>query len=152
MRRFVALSGGLSEAKVADEARMLKMPPMSYAIYILRCSDGTYYTGLTKDLEARLHEHRIGARFDSYTYGRRPVELVWSEVVESYQDAFQWEHRIKGWSRAKKEALIRGDIEGIHQLVKAERRRREKIKDISRAERRLKQSESRRRSTNDKET
>ena len=123
---------------------------MPYAIYILRCSDGTYYTGLTKDLEARVHDHQIGARVDSYTYGRRPVELVWNEVVESYQEAFEWEHQIKGWSRTKKEALICGDIDGIHKIVKAERRRRENIKDNSRAEQRLEQGESRRRSATEK--
>jgi putative endonuclease len=101
---------------------------MPYAVYILKCSDGSYYTGLTKDLEGRVREHEMGEHPDSYTYSRRPVKLVWSEVTESYQDAFQWEHRIKGWSRAKKEALIRGDIEGIHETVKAERKRREKNK------------------------
>ncbi|MGZ9222173.1 MAG: GIY-YIG nuclease family protein [Anaerolineales bacterium] len=101
---------------------------MSYAIYILKCCDGTYYTGLTKDLEGRLHEHQTGANPESYTVGRRPVELVWSLVTESYHEAFQWEHPIKGWSRAKKEALIRGDIEGIHKIVKAERKRREQNK------------------------
>lgn len=101
---------------------------MPYAVYILRCSDGTYYTGLAIDLEARVREHQIGVHFDSYTFSRRPVELVWSEIVELYQEAFQWEHQIKGWSRAKKEALIRGDIEGIHEIVKAERKRREKNK------------------------
>jgi predicted GIY-YIG superfamily endonuclease len=47
---------------------------------------------------------------------------------ESYQEAFQWEHRIKGWSRPKKEALIRGDIEGIHEIVKGERKQREQNK------------------------
>jgi len=103
---------------------------MPYAIYILKCSDGTYYTGLTKDLEGRVREHEIGAHPESYTFSRRPVELVWNEVVESYQEAFQWEHQIKGWSRAKKEALIRGDIEAIHEIVKAERKRREKNKKI----------------------
>jgi len=101
---------------------------MPYAIYILKCSDGTYYTGLTKDLEVRVHEHQTGAHPESYTFSRRPVKLAWSEVTESYQEAFQWEHRIKGWSRAKKEALIRGDIDGIHEIVKSERKRREEIK------------------------
>ena len=101
---------------------------MRYAIYMLECSDGTYYTGLTKDLEARVHEHQIGAHFDSYTFGRRPVELVWSVVVESYEEALHWEHQIKGWNRAKKEALIHGDIDGIHEIVKAERKRRERAK------------------------
>jgi predicted GIY-YIG superfamily endonuclease len=101
---------------------------MTYAIYILKCSDGTYYTGLTKDLDARVHEHKIGTHPEAYTFSPRPVKLVWSEVVDSYPEAFQWEHRIKGWSRAKKEALIRGDIEGIHQIVNSERKRREQNK------------------------
>ena len=101
---------------------------MPYAIYILKCSDGTYYTGMTRELDARVQEHQTGAHPDAYTFRRRPVQLVWSEVVESYQVAFQWEHQIKGWSKAKKEALIRGDIEGIHEIVKAERKRSEQNK------------------------
>jgi len=101
---------------------------MSYAIYILKCSDRTYYTGSTKDLDGRILEHQTGVYADSYTFKRRPVQLVWSEVVETYPEAFQWEHRIKGWSRTKKEALIRGDIDGIHEIVKSERKRREKNK------------------------
>jgi predicted GIY-YIG superfamily endonuclease len=101
---------------------------MPYAIYILQCSDGTFYTGLTKDLDARVKEHEIGAYPESYTFGRRPVKLVWSKVAESYTEAFQWEHRIKGWSRAKKEALIRGDIERIHEIVKSERKHKEQNK------------------------
>jgi predicted GIY-YIG superfamily endonuclease len=107
---------------------------MSYAVYILKCSDGSYYTGSTKDLEGRVREHQTGEHADAYTYSRRPVKLVWSEVTETYPEAFQWEHRIKGWSRAKKEALIRGDIEGIHEIVKAERKKRDKQKK-SRSER-----------------
>lgn len=101
---------------------------MPYAVYILKCSDGSYYTGSTKDLEGRVREHELCEHPDSYTYSRRPVQLVWSEITESYPEAFQWEHRIKGWSRAKKEALIRGDIEGIHEIVKSERKRKEQIK------------------------
>ena len=108
---------------------------MAYAVYILQCSDDTYYTGLTKEPAARVLEHQVGAHTESYTFNRRPVQLVWSVVIKSYQEAFQWEHRIKGWSRAKKEALIRGDIEGIHQIVKSERKRREQIKGQTRAER-----------------
>jgi len=90
---------------------------------------------LTKDLEDRVHEHEIGAHPKSYTFRRRPVKLEWSIVTESYQEAFQWEHRIKGWSRAKKEALIRGDgdIEGIHEIVKSERKQKEQNKKNSRA-------------------
>ena len=99
---------------------------MPYAVYILKCSDGTYYTGSTKDLDGRVREHQAGEYPEAYTFSRRPVELVWSEITETYEEAFQWEHRIKGWSRAKKEALIRGDIEGIHEIVKAERKKRDK--------------------------
>lgn len=101
---------------------------MPYAVYILRCSDRTYYTGLTKDLAGRVREHEMGAHPESYTFSRRPVKLKWSVITESYQEAFQWEHRIKGWSRAKKEALIRGDIEGIYEIVKGERKQREQSK------------------------
>lgn len=101
---------------------------MPYAVYLLRCSDRTYYTGLTKDLEGRVREHESGAHPESYTFGRRPVKLMWSIVTESYQEAFQWKHPIKGWSRAKKEALIRGDIEGIHEIVKRARKQREQNK------------------------
>ena len=111
-----------------DEARITKIIFMPYAIYILKCSDGTYYTGLTKDLDGRVQEHQTGASPESYTFGRRPVKLVWSIVTESYQEAFRWEHQIKGWSRAKKESLIRGDIDGIHEIVKGERKQREENK------------------------
>ena len=79
-------------------------------------------------MDGRILEHQTGAYSDSYTFNRRPVQLVWSEVVETYPEALQWEHRIKGWSWAKKEALIRGDIDGIHEIVKDERKRREEIK------------------------
>jgi len=98
---------------------------MPYAIYILKCSDCSYYTGLTKDLEARVQEHQIGAHPEAYTFNRRLVELVWHEIVESYRDAFQWERQIKGWSRAKKQALIRSDFDAIHEIVKSERKERE---------------------------
>ena len=98
---------------------------MPYAVYILRCSDGTYYTGLTRDLVARVQEHQSGIYPDAYTYKRRPVTLVWYVVVERYSEAYRWEHQLKGWNRSKKEALIRGDIDGIHEIVQSERRRRE---------------------------
>jgi putative endonuclease len=101
---------------------------MPYAIYILKCSDGSYYTGMTKELDTRIAEHQTGTRRNSYTFNRRPVELVCSEIVETYPEAFQWEHRIKGWSRAKKEALICGDIERIHEIVRDERKKKDQIK------------------------
>jgi putative endonuclease len=101
---------------------------MSQYVYILLCSDNSYYTGSTGDLTRRLYEHQNGVIPEAYTYLRRPVELVWYEEVPTVDEALGYEHQIKGWSRAKKEALIRGDIDGIHEIVKAERKQREKDK------------------------
>ena len=79
---------------------------MEVTIYILRCSDGSYYTGLTKqDVYARLWEHNAGV-YDGYTARRRPVELVFMEIYDRITDAIARERQIKGWNRAKKEALI----------------------------------------------
>jgi predicted GIY-YIG superfamily endonuclease len=102
---------------------------MPYVVYILECADGSYYTGSAADLSRRLWEHETGAAPSSYTYSRRPVKLVWtSEEVTRYSDALRFERQIKGWSRAKKQALIRGDYQAVHEVVKSERKQREKIK------------------------
>ena len=93
-------------------------------VYILRCSDNSYYTGSTGNLERRLEEHRTGF-YQGYTSTRLPVELVWSDEFPTENEAFLTERQIKGWSRAKKEALIRGDWDGLHDIVKLERRSRE---------------------------
>ena len=79
-----------------------------FFVYILRCSDGSYYTGHTDDLEKRMVEHEHGA-IPGHTSVRRPVQLVWSDEMETRDDAIQREMQIKRWSRAKKDALIRGD-------------------------------------------
>ncbi len=93
-------------------------------VYILQCSDGSYYVGSTTDLERRLFEHQNGL-IKGYTEARRPVELVWTAEFPTEHDAFLRERQVKGWSRAKKEALIRGEWEGIHSVVKQERKERE---------------------------
>ena len=93
-------------------------------VYILKCSDGTYYTGSTSDLERRLGEHQIGF-FKGYTRARLPIDLVWSQEFPPEHEAFATERQIKGWSRAKKEALIRGDWDGLREIVKKERKTRE---------------------------
>lgn len=98
---------------------------MAYCVYILHCADGSYYTGSTFDLSVRLFEHKDGSNPHAYTYFRRPVKLVWAEEAKSKREARLFEHQIKGWSRKKKEALIRCDIEGIHEIVKDECKRRE---------------------------
>jgi len=82
------------------------VPEMAY-VYILRCADGSFYTGSTTDLEARLAQHQNGEGA-IYTRERLPVELVWFSGFERVADAFGWEKRIQGWSRAKKQLLIDG--------------------------------------------
>ena len=86
-------------------------------MYILRCSDGSYYTGSTRDLESRLYEHQngLGAVF---TKKRLPIKLVYCEEFERIDDAFYREKQVQGWSRAKKEALIRGQYDLLPKLAK----------------------------------
>ena len=89
---------------------------MHFWVYLLRCSDGTYYAGHTDNLEKRLTEYQAGFGAD-YTMRRRPVELVWCEYLRSRDEAFAFERRIKGWSHGKKEALIARDWERVRQLA-----------------------------------
>ena len=84
-------------------------------VYILRCCDGSYYTGKTQNLELRIAQHQNGT-YKGYTSKRRPVELVYAQGFPTYIEAIRAEHQIKGWSRAKKEALIRDDFELLHDL------------------------------------
>ncbi len=93
-------------------------------VYILKCADGSYYTGSTVDLEMRMAQHLAGY-FKGYTSSRLLVELVWQQEFPTDHDAFVAERQVKGWTRAKKEALIRGDFAAIHEIVKKERKRRE---------------------------
>jgi putative endonuclease len=87
-------------------------------LYILRCADGSYYTGTTRaDLEQRIAEHQAG-RFPGFTANRRPVVLVFSEFFERITDAISSERQIKGWSRAKKEALMASNFQKISDLSK----------------------------------
>ncbi|QIK77639.1 GIY-YIG nuclease family protein [Sphingomonas piscis] len=81
---------------------------MQFWVYILRCGDGSYYTGHTDDLDKRMAEHQQGLGSD-WTKRRLPVGLAWCEVMTSRLEALEAEHRIKPWSRAKKEGLIARD-------------------------------------------
>lgn len=85
--------------------------------YLLRCSDGSYYAGHTDDIDTRILQHQQGL-LGGYTARRRPVELVWSDRFPTRDEAFVAERRIKGWSRAKKEALIEGDWDRIRLLAR----------------------------------
>jgi predicted GIY-YIG superfamily endonuclease len=77
--------------------------------YILECADGSYYVGSTTFLEARLWQHNHDPDGPIYTRRRRPVHLVWSGEFATAAEAFAFEKQVQGWSRAKREALIRGD-------------------------------------------
>jgi putative endonuclease len=88
-------------------------------VYMLECADGSYYVGLTRRqyLETRISEHEQGL-VPGYTSARRPVKLVWVEHIPRLIDAIAAERRIKGWSRAKKQALIRSDWAALQTLAK----------------------------------
>jgi tRNA/rRNA methyltransferase len=88
---------------------------MSFYAYMLRCFDRSYYVGHTDDLDARISAHQSGL-LPGYTRNRRPVHLVWHQEFAERHEAFAAERQIKRWSRAKKEALIKGDWDAIQLL------------------------------------
>jgi putative endonuclease len=85
--------------------------------YILKCADGSYYVGCTTNIDQRWGEHQAGT-FPGYTAKRRPVEMVWAEECQTVHDAIAIERQVKGWSRMKKQALIRGDVQALPGLSK----------------------------------
>jgi putative endonuclease len=86
-------------------------------MYILKCADGSYYIGSTKNLERRMEQHQSG-NGSRYTSGRLPVELVYGEEYERVADAYYREKKIQNWGRAKREALINGNNEMLPPLAK----------------------------------
>jgi tRNA/rRNA methyltransferase len=90
---------------------------MAFWAYILKCADGSYYTGHTDDLELRIAQHHDGYFVDCYTRSRRPLELAWASDFPTRHEALESERRIKNWSRAKKEALIGSDWKRLSLLA-----------------------------------
>ena len=88
-----------------------------FHVYLLRCADGSYYAGHTDDIDARMSQHHDGQI--GYTSTRKPVELVWQGEFETREGALAFEQQVKGWSRAKKEALVQGDWERIRELARS---------------------------------
>ena len=86
-------------------------------MYILKCADGSYYTGSTKDLERRLEQHQNGEGAN-HTQKHFPVKLVYYEEFQRIDEAFYREKQVQGWSRKKKEALINGDLDRLSHLSK----------------------------------
>ena len=90
---------------------------MKTKVYILKCANGEYYVGSTPDLERRLREHESG-QGSYFTKAHLPIEVVYTEECETEHEARVRERQLHGWSRAKKEALICGNIELLKQLSK----------------------------------
>ncbi len=88
-----------------------------YYVYILLCSDGSYYTGVTNTIELRLAQHNDGCDLSSYTFKRRPVSLVYQCEFVDIREAIAWEKKVKRWSRIKKEALIKGEFGKLKELA-----------------------------------
>ncbi len=88
-----------------------------FYVYMVRCRDDSYYVEHTDDLETRIAQHHFGT-FDGYTSKRRPLEFVFACEVATRIEALEREKQLKGWSRAKKAALIRADWAAIHQLAR----------------------------------
>ncbi len=94
---------------------------MAFWVYILRCADGSYYTGHTENLDKRIGEHTTGAIASCYTFKRHPLQLIFSQDFPTREEALASEQQIKGWSRKKKEAMIHGDWAEVSRLAKSHR-------------------------------
>jgi putative endonuclease len=81
----------------------------TYYVYILKCKDNSYYTGITNNIDRRIFEHKKGINKSCYTFKRRPIELQFFQEFNDVLQAIYFEKKIKGWTRAKKKALIDGD-------------------------------------------
>ncbi|HEY4366290.1 MAG TPA: GIY-YIG nuclease family protein [Steroidobacteraceae bacterium] len=96
---------------------------MAFWVYILECADGSFYVGHTDNLEARVGQHHRGTVPSCYTINRRSLRLVHSQLFATRYEALSAERQIKGWSRAKKIALIAGDWAEISRLARLKRAR-----------------------------
>jgi len=90
-----------------------------YYVYILLCSDGKYYVGVTNNIENRLLEHQKGTDIRAFTYRRRPVKLLFHHVFNDINQAIDFEKQVKGWRREKKEAIINGNWDQLPELSRS---------------------------------
>lgn len=90
-------------------------------VYIVRCADGSYYTGHTDNLEYRISQHQSG-ELGGYTVTRRPLELVFTQECTTREEALRAERQLKGWSGKKKEAMMRGDWATVNRLSRGKHR------------------------------
>jgi putative endonuclease len=106
-----------------DSPLVMMIPSAMAYMYILQCADGSYYVGSTRNLDRRLWEHQEGLGA-AYTSHRLPVALVYAYEFERVAEAFAMEKRVQGWSRKKREALIRGDYAALPGLASRAKRDR----------------------------
>ncbi len=90
---------------------------MAFYTYLLKCADDSYYAGHTENMETRLSIHNLGL-LRGYASARRPLQLLWCADFPTRVEALEYERRIKGWTRAKKEALIAGDWAALRGLAR----------------------------------
>lgn len=109
---------------------------MSFWVYVLRCTDGSYYTGHTDNLENRIAQHSSGAIPSCYTFSRRPIECMFSQAFPTREEALASEQQIKGWGRKKKEAMIRGDWAEVSRLARSSDRSVCEVGELVKGERR----------------
>jgi len=105
-------------------------PQDAYYVYILLCNDGSYYVGLTNNLVKRFKEHQTGLYKTSYTFHKRPLELQYYEMIPLLQDAVQREKQLKGWTKAKKKALIDRNLHKLQLLAECHNLSHHKYKDL----------------------
>jgi putative endonuclease len=100
-----------------DKYSMIRMK--SFYVYILQCSNSSYYTGVTNDIERRLYEHQEGLIERCYTHNKRPVKLMHIEEFTDIVEAISREKQIKSWTKQKKKALIAGNYQKLVKLSKS---------------------------------
>ena len=93
-----------------------------YYVYILKCNDDSYYTGITNNVAIRFEQHQTGHDVKAYTFRRRPLELVFTREFRSVLQAIAFEKQVKRWTRKKKEALINGKFQQLNYFAKCRNR------------------------------
>lgn len=100
----------------AERSRSLRTDMKKYTVYILKCSDKSYYTGVASNVEERLSQHQAGTFPEHYTFAKRPVELVFAREFEDLASARLFEKQVRGWNRKKKEAIINDEWDKLKAL------------------------------------
>jgi putative endonuclease len=96
----------------------------TYYVYAIRCFDGSFYVGVTNDIDRRFHEHQSELLPRAYTHGRGPLKLVHVSEFTWIHDAINFEKKLKSWSHRKKRAFIDNDFKALKQYSRGPNRKR----------------------------